>query len=184
MLDYRIHTFLTLYRQMNYRKTAELLNMTQPGVTQHIQFLEKTYGVRLFVYDGRTLRRTKDAEILKKHMDSMAAEERAMEREFVGEEKTALNVGATKTIGEFVILPTVKAFLADESHSLNLRRWTTPRACCKCWRMPGWTLPWWRVCLTEPAMPAACTKRSGFQAFAEPGIPLPEKRFPWRNCSV
>ncbi|MGM9650872.1 MAG: LysR family transcriptional regulator [Faecousia sp.] len=120
MLDYRIHTFLTLYRQMNYRKTAELLNMTQPGVTQHIQFLEKTYGVRLFAYDGRTLRRTKDAEILKKYMDSMAAEERAMEREFVGEEKTALNVGATKTIGEFVILPTVKAFLADESHSLNL----------------------------------------------------------------
>ena len=34
MLDYRIDTFLTLYHEMNYRKTAEKLNMTQPGVTQ------------------------------------------------------------------------------------------------------------------------------------------------------
>ena len=35
MLDYRVITFLALYDEMNYRKTAEKLNMTQPGVTQH-----------------------------------------------------------------------------------------------------------------------------------------------------
>ena len=35
MLDYRIETFLTLYDEMNYRRTAEKLRMTQPGVTQH-----------------------------------------------------------------------------------------------------------------------------------------------------
>ena len=50
MLDYRIYTFLTLFKEMNYRKTAEKLNMTQPGVTQHIQYLEKHYGVKLFEY--------------------------------------------------------------------------------------------------------------------------------------
>lgn len=46
MLDFRMITFRTLYNEMNYRKTAELLNMTQPGVTQHIQYLEKYYGVK------------------------------------------------------------------------------------------------------------------------------------------
>ena len=58
MLDNRIYTFLTLYDEMNYRKTAEKLNMTHPGVTQHIQYLEKNYGVKLFNYNGRTLSKT------------------------------------------------------------------------------------------------------------------------------
>ena len=58
MLDYRVLTFLTLYDEMNYRRTAEKLNMTQPGVTQHIHYLEHYYGVKLFSYDGRTLSRT------------------------------------------------------------------------------------------------------------------------------
>ena len=59
MLDYRIDTFLQLYQERNYRKTAESLGMTQPGVTQHIQFLEKQYGVKLFHYDGHQLTCTK-----------------------------------------------------------------------------------------------------------------------------
>ena len=53
MFDRRMYTFHTLYREMNYRKTAEVLNMTQPGVTQHIQFLEAEYGVKLFQYEGK-----------------------------------------------------------------------------------------------------------------------------------
>lgn len=55
MLDYRTETFLTLYEEMNYRRTAERLQMTQPGVTQHIHYLENYYGVKLFVYDGHQL---------------------------------------------------------------------------------------------------------------------------------
>ena len=43
MIDSRMETFLTLCRVMNYRKTAELLNMTQPAVTQHIHYLENHY---------------------------------------------------------------------------------------------------------------------------------------------
>ena len=63
MLDYRVLTFLALYDEMNYRKTAEKLNMTQPGVTQHIHFLEHYYGIKLFEYDGRTLSKTKNADV-------------------------------------------------------------------------------------------------------------------------
>ena len=75
MLDYRIETFLTLYDEMNYRRTAERLRMTQPGVTQHIHYLERFYGVKLFVYDGRQLLRTPEAEKLKRHIDSTRAAE-------------------------------------------------------------------------------------------------------------
>ena len=75
MLDYRVLTFLTLYDEMNYRRTAEKLNMTQPGVTQHIHYLEHYYGVKLFSYDGRTLSRTQNAQQLKRYFDSIRAEE-------------------------------------------------------------------------------------------------------------
>ena len=119
MFDARIFTFLTLYQEMNYRRTAERLQMTQPGVTQHIQRLEQQYGIRLFTYEGRTLHRTREAEIFKRHLDRMLAEERAMRDEFTEERQLILNIGATKTIGEFVLLPVVERFLTCPDHSLN-----------------------------------------------------------------
>ena len=120
MLDYRIKTFISLYNEMNYRKTAEKLNMTQPGVTQHIHYIENYYGVKLFSYNGKTLSRTPNAEILKRHIDSILSEERETIREFSQKEKTVLNIGATKTIGEFVLVPVVREFLRDENNSVNL----------------------------------------------------------------
>ena len=120
MLDYRIETFLTLYDQMNYRKTADMLNMTQPGVTQHIHYLENYYGIKLFEYNGRQLSRTRQAESLKRYFDSVRAEEMALRSGFVQNDTVHLKVGATKTIGEFVIVPAIRAFLARENHSLDL----------------------------------------------------------------
>ena len=141
MLDYRIRTFLTLYNEMSYRRTARLLNMTQPGVTQHIHFIENYYGVKLFSYNGRILTRTKYAEILKRHIDSILSEEREIFSEFSRKEKLVLNVGATKTIGEFVLVPTVR------------------KICFGCWKMHSWILPWWRACSTNPDIPAIFSKR-------------------------
>ncbi|MEE1351170.1 MAG: LysR family transcriptional regulator [Clostridia bacterium] len=120
MLDYRVYTFLTLYDEMNYRRTAEKLNMTQPGVTQHIHYLEKYYGVKLFEYDGRTLSRTKNAEYLKRCIDSMKAEEKSVKDSFIKSDKISINIGATKTIGEFVIVPEIREFLSSTEHNLEL----------------------------------------------------------------
>lgn len=120
MLDYRIDTFLMLYEQMNYHKTAEKLNMTQPGVTQHIHYLEHYYGVKLFEYNGRQLTRTNEAERLKHYFESVRAEGIALKESFMQPGSLHLKVGATKTIGEFVIPPTVSNFLLQEHHSLDL----------------------------------------------------------------
>lgn len=120
MLDYRINTFLTLYNEMNYRKTAEKLNMTQPGVTQHIHYLENYYKTKLFSFDGHELTRTENAEILKRHIDSMLSEEKEIFAEFSKNTKNVLNIGATKTIGEFVLVQAVRNFLKDPDNILNL----------------------------------------------------------------
>lgn len=120
MFDHRIYTFLTLYREMNYRKTAEILNMTQPGVTQHIQFLEAEYGVKLFRYEGKTLYRTPAAEILEQYIRRMLAEEQELQRKLRTDKEYLLRVGATKTIGEFVINPMAERFMRVPSNRLEL----------------------------------------------------------------
>jgi len=120
MLDYRVLTFLALYDEMNYRRTAEKLNMTQPGVTQHIHYLENYYGVKLFEYDGRTLSRTKNAEQLKRYFDSIKAEEADIREKFIPTDTVHMSVGATKTIGEFVIVPEICSFLQESNHTLDL----------------------------------------------------------------
>lgn len=120
MLDYRMKTFLTLYDEMNYRKTAEKLNMTQPGVTQHIHYIEEHYHIKLFEYNGKRLTRTKPCEILKRYADSVLTEEREALNSFFQKEKNLLNIGATKTIGEFVLVPVVRKFLENKDNSVNM----------------------------------------------------------------
>ena len=120
MLDYRISTFLVLYDEMNYRRTAEILNMTQPGVTQHIHYLENYYGVKLFEYNGRTLSRTENAKKLKKFFDSIKAEEQTLRKGFITRDILHVTIGATKTIGEFVITPEVRSFLQKPNCNLDL----------------------------------------------------------------
>ena len=50
MQDFRVRTFLTVCRTLNYTRAAEELHITQPAVSQHIAFLEREYGADLFTY--------------------------------------------------------------------------------------------------------------------------------------
>ena len=63
-MDQKLSTFLTLCSTMNYRRAADALHLTQPAVTKQIQALEAQYGVKLFSYDERKLRKTPQGEIL------------------------------------------------------------------------------------------------------------------------
>ena len=40
MQDFRVKTFLTVCRTLNYTRAAEELALTQPAVSQHITYLE------------------------------------------------------------------------------------------------------------------------------------------------
>ena len=49
MQDFRVKTFLTVCRTLNYTRAAEELALTQPAVSQHITYLEREYGAKLFL---------------------------------------------------------------------------------------------------------------------------------------
>ncbi|MBQ4464650.1 MAG: LysR family transcriptional regulator [Oscillospiraceae bacterium] len=71
MLDFRIATFLQLCETRSYTKTARLLGMTQPSVTQHIKYLQNRYGCQLFRYEGKSLILTPEGEYLRRQAEDM-----------------------------------------------------------------------------------------------------------------
>lgn len=111
MLDARINTFLVLCETMNYTRAAERLCITQPAVTHHIHYLEEHYGCRLFSYQGKSLSLTPEGQRLLGLARSLAYNSQKAEEAMSTPSPLTLRVGATKTIGEFVIAPRVKRLI-------------------------------------------------------------------------
>ena len=120
MLDYRMYTFLKLCEGLNYRVTAEQLNMTQPAVTQHIQFLEREYGCKLFDYSNRKLVKTKAGEKMEIYARAAVYNEKALHNEIISQKIMKLRVGATKSIGGYDIREQLKRIANDDSIELSL----------------------------------------------------------------
>lgn len=121
MLDPRWNTFLVLCETMNYTRAAERLCLTQPAVTHHIHYLEDHYGCRLFSYEGKVLRLTEAGVKLREYTRSLAYNSRKVEEFMMAPKPLSLRIGASKTIGEFVVAPKVERFLRkypDASFSL------------------------------------------------------------------
>lgn len=121
MIDNRIETFLTLCSVMNYRKAAERLNLTQPAVTQHIHYFERLYGCKLFVYDRRSLKMTPQAQLLRQYAENIVYQEKKLRAKLREDGGCSLSIGATKTIGEYVIADHIAAYLAEPGNRIEVK---------------------------------------------------------------
>ncbi len=120
MLDYRIETFLTLCECGSYHRTAELLHLTQPAVTQQIHLLEAEYGCKLFRYANRKLEKTDAAKSLETYARAVRHEDQALREKL--QKKSAvrsLRIGATKTIGDYFLTEYLHRYLDDPNNSLD-----------------------------------------------------------------
>ena len=120
MLDSRIYTFLKLCDVMNYRITAEELNMTQPAVTQHIKFLENYYGCNFFKYSSRKLSKTPEGVLFEAYLRSADYNQATIKNKLSKKIKQAISIGATKTIGDYVITDNIIALLNSKDIDLSL----------------------------------------------------------------
>ena len=112
MLDFRVETFLTVCRTMNYTRAAEELNITQPAVSQHIAHLERDYGVPLFAYRNKKLQLTDAGALLRDALSTMAHDERLLRdrmRSSATGARVELSLGMTLVL--FMLLPTFVAGL-------------------------------------------------------------------------
>lgn len=120
MQDFRMDTFLTVCKYMNYTKAAKALNLTQPAVSQHIHFLEQTYGVELFAHNGKRMELTRAGEILKSSALTMKHDEFHMQEKMRQAAGGVQNYafGATLSVAEFMITEDLERFILNhpESH--------------------------------------------------------------------
>ncbi|MHA3976756.1 LysR family transcriptional regulator [Halovulum sp. GXIMD14794] len=73
-----IETFTTLAEEGSFTATARRLNMTQPGVSQHVRKLEQALGAKLVMVTGRDLRLTDAGHELRALGLARRAEEAAL----------------------------------------------------------------------------------------------------------
>lgn len=108
-------TFLSVCRTLNYTRSAAELNITQPAVSQHIAYLEKAYGAKLFSYRGKKLSLTPAGKLLRGAAATMAHDE-AMLCDAIaalGKPCRQLRLGMTLTAGEYVLAEPLACYLVE-----------------------------------------------------------------------
>ncbi|PLT27928.1 LysR family transcriptional regulator [Peribacillus deserti] len=118
-----LKTFVTLAEIKNFTKTAEVLLMSQPSVSLHIKNLEKEFQTKLFQRSPKFLKITPSGEILydrAKQMITIYEQARQDILEHLNSVKGELKIGASFTIGEY-ILPALLFELQQDYPELELQ---------------------------------------------------------------
>ena len=111
--SFRIHVFRTVARHLNFSRAAEELLLTQPAVTQQIKALEDELGVPLFDRGGGRIQLTAGGKALLPFAEKMKAlsdEAVAAVTGTQGELGGRLAVGASQTIGQYLLPNLIAAF--------------------------------------------------------------------------
>lgn len=119
-MDLKLQTFLTLCQTMNYRIAAERLHLSQPAVTKQIQSLEQMLQIKLFCYDGHMLHKTEACLLLERYAITQQYQFEELQLAIADKKRFNLRIGATKTIGDYVLIDAIKEYLSDPSHELSL----------------------------------------------------------------
>lgn len=121
MIDFRHETFLTLCNIGSYTKTATVLHISQPAVSQHIKFLEEQYECKLFYYEGKTLKLTQSGTRLKAFMTLISADYTHFKQTLLQPlyKPQTITFGATLSIGEYV-MPDILTRLMEQTPNINL----------------------------------------------------------------
>ncbi len=105
MINDKFNTLIVLEKERNYTKTAEICNITQPAVTQHIQALESFYSIKIFRRRGKDLLITPEGEVLvdeiKRLMSINKGIKKKLSREL--EDHQNLDIGITLTASNHFI---------------------------------------------------------------------------------
>lgn len=116
MENFRLRVFRAVARHLNFRLAAEELLLTQPAVTQQIKALETELGVALFERAGGRVALTRAGEALLPYAERLAAisaEAREAVVAATGCTAGAIAVGASQTIGQYLLPRLIAGFLRE-----------------------------------------------------------------------
>lgn len=105
MIDIKLLTFITIGKTKNFTRAAEVLNITQPAVSQHIKGLEEYYNAKLLYKKGKEMKLTGEGKLLLKYALEIERLSKMVKSQL--ENKSSIikryHVGATLTIGGYVL---------------------------------------------------------------------------------
>jgi DNA-binding transcriptional LysR family regulator len=119
----QLETFRRLAQEQNFTRTAELLDLTQPAVTQHVRALQAHFGLKLVDLVGRRTVLTDAGRFLAARAELLLGNVAALEREmheFADVRAGELRIGATVTIGAYR-LPDIVARFQGSFPGVRLR---------------------------------------------------------------
>ncbi|MEJ5172091.1 MAG: LysR family transcriptional regulator [Hydrogenothermaceae bacterium] len=114
ILDYhRLKIFKTVADVRSISKAAQMLFISQPTVTLQIKKLENYLGVTLFKRSKNSIELTEEGKLLYKHAQNILNEYSYLEedlKELKVSTKSILTVGASSTIGDFLLPKIIPQF--------------------------------------------------------------------------
>jgi LysR family transcriptional regulator, transcriptional activator of the cysJI operon len=112
--NFRIRVFRTVAHHLNFSRAAEELLLTQPAVTQQVKALEDELGVPLFDRSGGRISLTAGGKVLLPFADKIrevSDQAFAAIAETTGEQAGDLVIGASQTIGQYLLPNFVAGFV-------------------------------------------------------------------------
>lgn len=116
MENFRLRVFRAVAHTLNFRRASEELLLTQPAVTQQIKALEEELGVSLFDRAGGRVTLTAAGTVLldyAERLKALADEAGQALAEVSGTRTDELRVGASQTIGQYLLPNLLAAFRAE-----------------------------------------------------------------------
>ncbi|MBP1156645.1 MULTISPECIES: LysR substrate-binding domain-containing protein [unclassified Paenibacillus] len=123
MIVETLRVFVTVAEQSNFSRAAEILNLSQPGVSLHIRNLENEFGAKLLHRSPKHVKLTEAGEILYRQAKQILTlyHEAKQEIQSLRDEVTGLlKIGASFTIGEY-ILPRVLAQYVEQYPQVEIQ---------------------------------------------------------------
>jgi LysR family transcriptional regulator, low CO2-responsive transcriptional regulator len=107
MLDLNaLHTFLAVAEHGNFSEAGRRLHLTQPAISQTIEGLERHFGVRLFLRQGRVARLTEEGQVLEPAARELLAAATRLEESMAslqGEVIGEMVIGCSTTSGKYLL---------------------------------------------------------------------------------
>ncbi len=113
MDDHKLKVFCIVAETKSFSRASEIIRLTQPAVSLQIQALEEMYGTKLFNRSGCVITLTQAGKMLYKYAKEISSLYSAVEKEIggvTGLVKGVISVGASSTIGNYVLPPVIADF--------------------------------------------------------------------------
>ncbi|HTH54422.1 MAG TPA: LysR family transcriptional regulator [Cyclobacteriaceae bacterium] len=115
MLSFKHEVFLEVARQLSFTKASQVLFISQPAISKHIQQLEDDYKTSLFERKGSSIVLSEAGNILVEHLTRAKAIERQLDYEISSYRdqlhvKGELKIGASTTVALYIIPSILSGF--------------------------------------------------------------------------